>query len=140
MNEQRPTMTQLVERLANVANRSTLRLTHYGRKTGKPYTVTIWFVVDGERVYLPTLNTGRQWPRNVQANPQARLEIGDEGFAGRITRVTDSRELLHVYELLAGKYWIPWILDHVAAVLGRDPRKTGLDMGSRGFFRVQFEE
>lgn len=29
--------------------RLTLTLTHYGRKTGKPHEVTIWFVLDGEK-------------------------------------------------------------------------------------------
>jgi hypothetical protein len=34
-------------RLKAVAGRQTLTLTHYGRKSGKPYDVTIWFAVGG---------------------------------------------------------------------------------------------
>jgi hypothetical protein len=30
----------------------TLSLTHYGRKAGKPYSVTIWFIVNGDKIYL----------------------------------------------------------------------------------------
>jgi hypothetical protein len=33
-------------RLKAVAGRQTLTLTHYGRKSGKPYDVTIWFAVE----------------------------------------------------------------------------------------------
>ena len=31
-------------RLKRVAGKQTTTLTHYGRKTGKPHDVTIWFV------------------------------------------------------------------------------------------------
>ena len=64
--ERRP---PLVDRLAAIASRSTCRLTHRGRKTGRPYQVTIWFVVDGDTVYLATANATRQWVRNVRATP-----------------------------------------------------------------------
>jgi ligand-binding sensor domain-containing protein len=37
-------------RLKRVAGKQTTTLTHYGRKTGKPHEVTIWFVVDGDKV------------------------------------------------------------------------------------------
>ena len=42
-----------------------MQLTHYGRKTGQPHTVTTWFAVDGETLYVPTSDRGRQWARNV---------------------------------------------------------------------------
>src|SRR5271167_4426359 len=35
----------VLNRLRRVAGRQTLTLTHYGRKSGKPYEVTIWFVL-----------------------------------------------------------------------------------------------
>ena len=38
---------ELAHRLTPVASASTLQLTHYGRKSGKPYEVTIWFMVEG---------------------------------------------------------------------------------------------
>jgi hypothetical protein len=48
--------TTLADRLAQVANAATLRLTHSGRRSGMPYGVTIWFMVEGEAVYLATAN------------------------------------------------------------------------------------
>ena len=48
--------TTLADRLAQGANTSRLRLTHYGRRSGMPYGVTIWFMVEGEAVYLATAN------------------------------------------------------------------------------------
>lgn len=35
----------LADRLRKVANTFTHCLTHYGRGSGKPYEVTIWFLV-----------------------------------------------------------------------------------------------
>jgi len=40
-------------RLRRVAGEQTTRLTHYSRKTGKPYEVTIGFVLDGDRLGCP---------------------------------------------------------------------------------------
>jgi hypothetical protein len=57
-------------RLRQVAGKQTTRLTHYGRKTGKPNEVTIWFVLDGDRLYTGAANVNRQWVQNVQKTPQ----------------------------------------------------------------------
>ena len=62
--------TTLADRLAQVANASTLHLTHYGRRSGTAYEVAIWFMVEGETVYLATANRKRQWPRNVAVRPE----------------------------------------------------------------------
>ena len=62
-------------RLRRIAGKQTARLTHYGRKTGNTYEVTIWFVLDGDRLYIGTANVNRQWVRNVQRTPQIKLSI-----------------------------------------------------------------
>ena len=48
--------TTLADRLTQVANTGTLRLTHYGLRNGMSYQVTIWFMVEGATVYLATAN------------------------------------------------------------------------------------
>ena len=130
---------KLGERLAQVANRSTLRLTHYGRKTGKSYEVTIWFVAADDRVYLATMNASRQWVRNVSKTPRVHLTMGDFEADGRVTRISAQRELLRAYELFVHKYWAMWLLDIVAKLLGRSPSTTKkVDTGRGAFFRVEF--
>ena len=69
--------------LKKVAGRQTTWLTHYGRKTRKPYQVTIWFVLDDSKLFIGTANVNRQWVRNVQTTPQIKLSIGAEKFEGR---------------------------------------------------------
>jgi deazaflavin-dependent oxidoreductase (nitroreductase family) len=71
----------ITSQLARVASYQTMRLTHRGRKSGNPYEVTIWFVVDSDAIYLNgSMDT--QWPRNLQANPQITMRIGQEIFHG----------------------------------------------------------
>ena len=95
-----------MERLDRVAKRQTVRLAHYGRKSGKPYEVTIWFVVDGERVYLGTANVNRQWVRNVQKTPQIRLSIDSETFEGRARFLADGAEHDRAMAAIRRKYWM----------------------------------
>lgn len=130
----------LANRLAAVADRSTLRLTHYGRKSNKAYVVTIWFAVDGDTVYLATMNRRRQWVRNVLKKAQVRLDIGGEHFDGAVKAVNANKEMRAVYELFAAKYWAMWILDWVATLTWQNPRSAKkFDAGRGGFFRVDLE-
>lgn len=110
--------TTLADRLAQVANASTLRLTHYGRRSGKPYEVTIWFLVEGEGVYLATANRNRQWPRNVAVRPEVTLRIGTETFSGSVAVIADRATIEHVTDLLAAKYWYTWPYVALARLLG----------------------
>lgn len=97
--------SMLAERLRRVSRRQTLRLTHYGRKTGKPYQVTIWFMVDGERVWLATANKNHQWVKNMQKTPHVILKIGDETFEGEARFLSDPAERDRVLAMVRRKYW-----------------------------------
>jgi len=93
-------------RLKRVAGRQTTTLTHYGRKSGKPYEVTIWFVLKGDKVYLGTANVNRQWVRNVQKTPQVKLSIGGETFDGTTRFLTDRAEHERAMAAIRRKYWM----------------------------------
>jgi deazaflavin-dependent oxidoreductase (nitroreductase family) len=101
--------TSVAERLGAMQNRSTLRLTTRGRKTGKPHTVTIWFLVDGATVYLVTMSLRRDWPRNILKNGYAEIDVGGSVFTGRATPIKDAKRLARVKELLNQKYWMAWL-------------------------------
>jgi deazaflavin-dependent oxidoreductase (nitroreductase family) len=95
-----------MERLNQVAKKQTLRLTHYGRKSGKPYEVTIWFAVEGDRLYVGTANVDRQWVHNVQKTPRVSLSIADQKFEGEAHFLTDRAQHKHVQDLMFKKYWM----------------------------------
>lgn len=92
--------------LERVANRQTLLLTHYGRKTGKAYNVTIWFIVAGGQVFIATANKNRQWVRNVQNTPRVKLTIAGETFDANARFITDRTEHERVLGLVHRKYWM----------------------------------
>ena len=93
------------ERLRRAGDRQTLRLTHYGRKTGRPYEVTIWYLVDADKLYLVTFNRNRNWVRNVKSRPAISLRIGEEVFNGDVREITDLQEREKVRALMDRKYW-----------------------------------
>ena len=96
----------VVERLKRISNKQTLKLTHYGRKTGKLYEVTIWFIAVGDKFYLPTGNVNRQWVRNVKKTPRVRLLIGGEMFDGEARFLSDPGEQDRVMLMVRRKYWM----------------------------------
>ena len=95
------------ERLRKAGDRQTLKLTHYGRKSGRPYDVTIWYLVDSEndRLYLVSANADRNWVRNVKARPAISLRVGNEVFNGDVRAITDKQERDKVSRLTERKYW-----------------------------------
>jgi len=115
-------------RLRRVDGKQTTRLTHYGRKTGKPYVVTIWFVLDGDMLYIGTANAKRQWVQNVQKTPQVKLAIGGESFAATARFLTDRAEHERAMAAIRRKYWMfrPIIeLGRVLSAMGLMHDKTG---------------
>jgi deazaflavin-dependent oxidoreductase (nitroreductase family) len=109
----------LAARLARIARQSTLDLTHHGRKSGKPYHVTLWFTVEDETMYLATMNKNRQWCRNVRVRPQVSLRIGRQTFAGEVAVITDSIEGARVAELVKKKYWYALPYFWIMRLMGR---------------------
>ena len=93
-------------RLRRLAGKQTTRLTHYGRKTGKSYEVTIWFVLDDDRLYIGTANAKRQWVQNVQKTPNIKLTIGNETFGGTARFLKDRSEHERAMAAIRRKYWI----------------------------------
>jgi deazaflavin-dependent oxidoreductase (nitroreductase family) len=123
-------------RLKAAAGRQTLTLTHYGRKSGKPYDVTIWFVVDGDKVYIGTANVNRQWVRNVQTTPRIRLAVGGETFEGTARFLTNRAEHERAMAAIRRKYWMyrPLI------ALGQILTAIGVMRDKSGAFEVTLAE
>ena len=120
--------SNVLTRLKRVASRQTTTLTHYGRKSGKPYTVTIWFVLNGEKVYLGTANVNRQWVHNVQKTPQVRLSIGGEAFDGTARFLAERAEHERAMAMVRRKYWVFWPVitaGRILSTLGVMCDKTG---------------
>ena len=126
--------SEIASRLARVASYQTLRLTHRGRKSGKPYEVTIWFVVDRDVIYLNG-NIDTQWPRNLQANPEITMRIGQETFQGKANLLTERTDRERIFAMIARKYWYAFPFIWTLRWLERN----GLTKDRNAPFRVQIE-
>lgn len=85
-----------------------LYLTTTGRLTGQPREIEIWFAESDGLFYLIAERGERaQWVRNIQAQPQVKVRLGDTEFAamGRLVHDTvEPRLAAHVKALFETKY------------------------------------
>jgi deazaflavin-dependent oxidoreductase (nitroreductase family) len=89
------------------------RLTRYreikirviGRKSGKTISIPVWFVLDGEKIYLlPVQGSGTQWYRNVVKNPSIRIDARDAEAKVIAKPITESATVRSVIEKFREKY------------------------------------
>ena len=78
-----------------------------GRKTGKPRTTPLFYLKDGDNLILVTSNGGSAthptWWLNLQANPQARVELGSKKLPVT-ARQADAEERKRLWPLLVAMY------------------------------------
>jgi len=68
---------------AKLERRWNCRLTTIGRKSGQKRQVTIWFALEGDAIYLAGGADRPQWCRNIEANPEVKIEIGGAVLRGQ---------------------------------------------------------
>jgi deazaflavin-dependent oxidoreductase (nitroreductase family) len=119
-------------RLKQLAGKQTLILTHYGRKSGKAYEVKLWFVVDGDKVFIGTANVQRQWVRNVQKNSRLKLSVGGDKFEADARFLADPAERDRALAAIGRKYW----MYSPIFALGKMLTAIGLMRNTTGAFEV----
>ena len=82
----------------------TVRLTHYGRKSGKPFDVTIWFATIDGATWIGSLDDERNWVRNVRTNGKAALDFGSGPRAMRATPISDENEVARYDAAITAKH------------------------------------
>jgi deazaflavin-dependent oxidoreductase (nitroreductase family) len=88
-----------------VATEKEVRLTTYGRKTGKESSVTIWVVTDGDKVYIRSgQGMKRHWPKNLLARPEGTLQVDGKAVPFKSRHVTDPAEARYSSKLYGPKY------------------------------------
>jgi deazaflavin-dependent oxidoreductase (nitroreductase family) len=59
-------------------------LTTTGCRSGRPHRIEIWYVAEGDTLYLLAgAGRGSDWVRNLEADPAVSVELGAETQAGR---------------------------------------------------------
>ena len=92
----------LKQRLASYRQ---IKLSVIGRKSGRTISILVWFIVEGEKLYLlPVQGSDTQWYKNVLKNPSIRIEARGVGAEFRATPLTDAKAVKSVTEKFREKY------------------------------------
>jgi deazaflavin-dependent oxidoreductase (nitroreductase family) len=74
-------------------------ITTTGRKSGKPFSVPIGYLRDGETIYAFNLGGESNWYKNMLAEPYVKLEIKGKAYQMRGETVADQAEAERVLGL-----------------------------------------
>jgi deazaflavin-dependent oxidoreductase (nitroreductase family) len=92
----------LKERLARYRE---IKLSVIGRKSGKEISRPVWFVLEGNKLYLlPVQGSETQWFKNVLKNPLMRISAHGEEAEFRAKPLTDPKAVASVVEQFREKY------------------------------------
>jgi deazaflavin-dependent oxidoreductase (nitroreductase family) len=87
-----------------IPKQSTLKLTHFGRRSGKPFDVTIWFIDAGGELWIGSLDVSRNWVRNLRATGKGKISFGDGTRDVSAEFLTDAGDLARYRAAVAAKY------------------------------------
>ena len=92
----------LMERLSRYRQ---IQLSVTGRRTGKTISNPVWFVLEGEKLYLlPVKGSDTQWYKNVLNNPSIRIDARGSEAKLRVIPVTEPQAVKSVIEKFREKY------------------------------------
>jgi deazaflavin-dependent oxidoreductase (nitroreductase family) len=76
-----------------------------GRKSGCTISNPVWFVSEGDKVYLlPVKGSDTQWYKNVVKNPSIRIDARGEEAELQAAPITDAAQVASVVDKFRGKY------------------------------------
>jgi deazaflavin-dependent oxidoreductase (nitroreductase family) len=82
-----------------------IKLSVIGRKSGKTISIPVWFVLEGEKLYLlPVTGSDTQWYENVRKKPQIRIDALGVEAEVRAVPITESEAVKSVVEKFREKY------------------------------------
>ncbi|MBI4233655.1 MAG: nitroreductase family deazaflavin-dependent oxidoreductase [Chloroflexi bacterium] len=92
-------------------------ITVKGRRTGKSITLPVWFVQEGETVWLlPVKGSRTQWFRNLVAEPTVTLQVGCRRHTARARTFADPLAVQPVAQKFQAKYTPGEIARYYAAL------------------------
>ena len=82
-----------------------INITVIGRVSGRTITNPVWFVLEGETLYLlPVSGSDTQWYKNVLKNPSIQIEAGGSEAKLNVVPITDAEQVASVVERFRKKY------------------------------------
>ena len=82
-----------------------ITITVTGRKSGRAISIPVWFVLDGDNLYLlPVSGSDTQWYKNVLKNPSIRIDAGGVDANFKAVPATGPKQVSSVVEKFRHKY------------------------------------
>ena len=82
-----------------------IKISVIGRKSGTTISVPVWFVAEGDTLYLlPVHGSETQWYKNVLKNPTIRIDTRGSEAEFRAKPITESKTVKSVIEKFREKY------------------------------------
>jgi deazaflavin-dependent oxidoreductase (nitroreductase family) len=82
-----------------------IEVTVTGRRSGRESTRPVWFVHEGDSLYLvPVSGTESNWYRNLLANPALRVQAGETELSADAIPIEDPDRVAEVVDRFRGKY------------------------------------
>jgi len=92
----------LKERLARYRQ---IKISVIGRKSGRTISIPVWFVLEGEKLYLlPVQGSDTQWYKNVLQNSSIRIDARGVEAEFRAKPITEAKAVNSVVEKFREKY------------------------------------
>jgi len=86
-------------------NTDEIEITVTGRKSGRPISNPVWFVKEGDQLYLlPVKGSDSDWYKNILKTTTMRLTAGGKEWVAEVTPVTDNVKVRHIVENFRAKY------------------------------------
>jgi hypothetical protein len=87
---------------------SEIRLSVKGRKSGRDISRPVWFVHEGNTLYLlPVQGSDTNWYQNLLADPMLKISVnggGEEEISVRAKPITDSNRIADIVRKFKSKY------------------------------------
>lgn len=102
MNKKPTTNDTLQDRLSRYRE---IKITVTGRRSGRAISNPVWFVLDGDKLYLlPVKGSDTQWYKNVLSKPD--LQIDARGVEAKLKPVpiTEAKQVASAVEKFREKY------------------------------------
>ena len=97
--------TQREDLKDRLSRHSEITITVTGRKSGRSVSIPVWFVLEGDKLYLlPVQGSDTQWYKNVLKNPKIRISAGDAEAEITAVPITDPKQVSAVAEKFRKKY------------------------------------
>ena len=82
-----------------------IEITVTGRKSGRSISIPVWFVFEGDQLYLvPVQGSDTQWYKNVLRKPEIRIDARGTAGEFRAVLITDAAQVKAVIQKFREKY------------------------------------